>query len=238
MALINCPECGKQISDKSKACIHCGYPMEDVNSSEISGGDILILNSWSNEIVKKYLWIYHGFPYDYINNLTLENLPIVIDMGRDSIMQGKMKDDIVRLGGVITKKNADDVVQEKIEEYISLGVTNVRIGLEDAMKHCNPQHFHACQFQIRKIIGMTQEEAQEREAVLKRAEQKDAQRRQRQEIPQKETIIYKDRTNTFSAPKEKDASVIGRAVAGNIIAGPIGAVVGALSAIDKNNKNR
>ena len=36
----------------------------------------------------------------------------------------------------------------------------------------------------------------------------------------------------------KDASVVGRAVAGGIIAGPAGAVVGALSAVDKNNKNR
>ena len=27
MSLINCPECGKRISDKSQACIHCGYPL-------------------------------------------------------------------------------------------------------------------------------------------------------------------------------------------------------------------
>lgn len=40
-----------------------------------------------------------------------------------------------------------------------------------------------------------------------------------------------------SAPKQ-DASVVGRAVAGGIIAGPAGAVVGAISAADKNNKNR
>lgn len=25
MALIKCPECGKEISDKAPACIHCGY---------------------------------------------------------------------------------------------------------------------------------------------------------------------------------------------------------------------
>ena len=28
MALINCPECGKQISDKAPVCIHCGYPIQ------------------------------------------------------------------------------------------------------------------------------------------------------------------------------------------------------------------
>ena len=28
MALIKCPECGKEISDKAAACIHCGYPLQ------------------------------------------------------------------------------------------------------------------------------------------------------------------------------------------------------------------
>lgn len=28
MALILCPECGNSISDKSKQCIHCGYPID------------------------------------------------------------------------------------------------------------------------------------------------------------------------------------------------------------------
>lgn len=32
MALINCPECNREISDKAKACPHCGYPIsENVN---------------------------------------------------------------------------------------------------------------------------------------------------------------------------------------------------------------
>lgn len=29
MALIKCPECNKEISDRVKACPHCGYPFED-----------------------------------------------------------------------------------------------------------------------------------------------------------------------------------------------------------------
>lgn len=32
MALIKCPECGKEISDKAPACIHCGYPLSLLNS--------------------------------------------------------------------------------------------------------------------------------------------------------------------------------------------------------------
>ena len=27
MALINCPECGKQISDRAASCPDCGYPI-------------------------------------------------------------------------------------------------------------------------------------------------------------------------------------------------------------------
>jgi len=33
MALMNCPECTKEISDKSAVCIHCGYPLEKVPSN-------------------------------------------------------------------------------------------------------------------------------------------------------------------------------------------------------------
>lgn len=29
MALIICPECGKEISNKASVCIHCGYPLDD-----------------------------------------------------------------------------------------------------------------------------------------------------------------------------------------------------------------
>jgi len=29
MALITCPECGNQISDKAAVCIHCGYPLSE-----------------------------------------------------------------------------------------------------------------------------------------------------------------------------------------------------------------
>lgn len=38
--------------------------------------------------------------------------------------------------------------------------------------------------------------------------------------------------------KKKDSSVIGSAVVGSIIAGPVGGVVVAIHAADKNNKNR
>lgn len=32
MALINCPECNKEISDTAKNCIHCGYVLKEENT--------------------------------------------------------------------------------------------------------------------------------------------------------------------------------------------------------------
>ena len=34
MALIRCPECGKEISDKATSCIHCGYPIQQESSQQ------------------------------------------------------------------------------------------------------------------------------------------------------------------------------------------------------------
>ena len=27
MALIHCPECNKEVSDRAEICVHCGYPI-------------------------------------------------------------------------------------------------------------------------------------------------------------------------------------------------------------------
>lgn len=35
MALIKCPECGKEISNAATACIHCGYPLAQFNNISI-----------------------------------------------------------------------------------------------------------------------------------------------------------------------------------------------------------
>lgn len=39
MSLIHCPECGKEVSDKSDKCIHCGYPINNNNICKLNGAD-------------------------------------------------------------------------------------------------------------------------------------------------------------------------------------------------------
>ena len=41
MALITCPECGKEVSDKAKMCPNCGYPINDPTVPDVEN-DILV----------------------------------------------------------------------------------------------------------------------------------------------------------------------------------------------------
>lgn len=51
MALIKCPECGKEISDKSSACIHCGFPLK--KQDHISYKNVVLLTPHNGYSVAK-----------------------------------------------------------------------------------------------------------------------------------------------------------------------------------------
>lgn len=57
MALIKCPECGKEISNKSDKCIHCGFPLrnEPIIQEYINGKyyDVSFLKNANLSYVKK-----------------------------------------------------------------------------------------------------------------------------------------------------------------------------------------
>lgn len=63
MALIKCSECGKEISDKAKVCIHCGCPVfkENIKNEkkkkweELSNEEKIKINHYRNRI--KEFWI-------------------------------------------------------------------------------------------------------------------------------------------------------------------------------------
>ena len=64
MAIINCPECGKEISDRAETCIYCGYalkePMkEEAPKKEVSGKELFkqVLGNLGGKIGKKGLLI-------------------------------------------------------------------------------------------------------------------------------------------------------------------------------------
>ena len=66
MALIKCPECCGQVSDKAPACIHCGYPLQNRKTEEKSKKNICIYKNESYDLTKLVEYLKdHTFPgYD------------------------------------------------------------------------------------------------------------------------------------------------------------------------------
>lgn len=55
MALINCPECGKEISDKVKACPHCGYPFDEKSENIPQQVEVTSVKLTNKKVNKKVL---------------------------------------------------------------------------------------------------------------------------------------------------------------------------------------
>jgi hypothetical protein len=64
MALMNCPECAKEISDKSAVCIHCGYPIEKTpaNAAQsdgfVSASNQDTTHAGQKKSIAKTRWLY------------------------------------------------------------------------------------------------------------------------------------------------------------------------------------
>lgn len=96
--LIKCPECGKEISDKSKQCIHCGYPLEEVDRNNkdntIPLNTIIVLNK--------------GISYDL--NKLYEETKSTIDYNLDNtILSIKKIRELYNLGLTDAKTIVDEI---------------------------------------------------------------------------------------------------------------------------------
>jgi hypothetical protein len=39
MAIINCPECGVEVSSRAAACVRCGFPIEEIHDAHVEQSD-------------------------------------------------------------------------------------------------------------------------------------------------------------------------------------------------------
>ncbi|MBU1374628.1 MAG: zinc-ribbon domain-containing protein [Alphaproteobacteria bacterium] len=48
MALIACPECGKQVSSAAPACPSCGHPIAggEISKTDVAGRAVSVLGAW------------------------------------------------------------------------------------------------------------------------------------------------------------------------------------------------
>ena len=70
MAIIKCSECGKEVSDKSHVCIHCGNPIseERINIVSNSNNSPIEEKSKNVNIKKKSSKTTNGFRSEVQNN--------------------------------------------------------------------------------------------------------------------------------------------------------------------------
>ena len=78
MALINCPECGEQISTAAKECVHCGYPLIEYTQSEVKYAVLLeSVPNINSYIISQIAFICPGCEI----KRKINNLPCVLTKG-------------------------------------------------------------------------------------------------------------------------------------------------------------
>lgn len=96
MALIKCPECGKEISDKATMCIHCGFPLE---IKKLQGKLIIKAQRIPDAIGRHVYFLYNNdaffdevLPGEVKSYTVEEPLHLVVGHKRGSFLGGGMPD--------------------------------------------------------------------------------------------------------------------------------------------------
>lgn len=111
MSLINCPECGKEISDKAGKCPNCGYPIQRINHCKLCGKEIEV----GQEVCEKCMK-----DYEISNNYKTENSKVDLDKPKRSkivlFFEYAFVAVIAILGvAILFGKNKDDNNENSIE---------------------------------------------------------------------------------------------------------------------------
>lgn len=109
MALIKCPECGKEVSDAANACIHCGFPFKKNNFDQKSSLKKVILQSNPQN--------------------KLEAIKIVREVNNLSLADAKA---LVESDCPVVVNNVDlDIATEIVNKFIVAGVSAYVIDAND-----------------------------------------------------------------------------------------------------------
>lgn len=131
MSLIKCPECGKDISDKSQICIHCGYPISSNGINRIFKTDIII-----------------GYP---CKNCGIYNSAFTVKTSNENITEATCKEcgkkEIIDFNNVVLTEDEydlihDDIYDNKIEDAANKVVLMIHCDYKmayDYALHCNQE---------------------------------------------------------------------------------------------------
>lgn len=125
MALIKCPECGKEISDKAQLCINCGYPIGNVSKNNETYSLILIGYSGDKKSIAKarskaqdIFMDEYNIPIKDLYPMT-NNLPCVFSTGLTYENAQFVKNKFERYNCIVEIKQDDNPINLAENEKIS-----------------------------------------------------------------------------------------------------------------------
>ena len=162
MALIKCPECGKEISNKAKQCIYCGYPLCSNDNYKKISCPFSFLNDIDRKLYQRYMTVEINIAassnsyYDSLMDLTEAFIMKVVDSKKLFVNNGSKKM-VASLKEENVKKyflNTINIESEIYEKIIKLGIcinehkheSERSFNYEDAINNLNLIHTFMSEF--------------------------------------------------------------------------------------------
>lgn len=103
MALINCPECNKEISDKASFCPHCGYPLNNKDDIALTNNNCtynVILQNYNGNKIEKMKSLREQVLHCDLQTVSkiMNNLPAIIKKNISLLEANKLNKTLIDLG--------------------------------------------------------------------------------------------------------------------------------------------
>ncbi len=136
MSLITCPECGKEVSDASSKCVHCGYTFNKVaNIDERREIEVLVHRKQKSKTLGIVLIVISFF---YMWPLLIIGIILVASVGRNNSLATNLIDYDPNINKVIlhTIKGFDISVSPKnVENLVMKSFEIVKVKISDNEKY-------------------------------------------------------------------------------------------------------
>ncbi|MCF2554418.1 ribosomal protein L7/L12 [Faecalicatena contorta] len=134
MALIKCPECNKEISDKAKVCIHCGYPISEIIEQQNHNNGffkIRLINCFN----KKPNAIMH---VRAITGLDIKKAKALVDLNQPVIISGLTYDDANAIKKIFNNDDIEISIEED-NESTNRTIINIKDDNPKVQNYTQPQ---------------------------------------------------------------------------------------------------
>ena len=128
MALITCPECGQQVSDRAAQCIHCGCPL---SKEEKTGPLFCVALTWVNPAAKVKVV---GFLRELMGtgpseaNQVVSNIPVIVAHDLTRAEAESLQRRFASVDASVDIISEDELRKAKMEEAAKNTVTCPRCG--------------------------------------------------------------------------------------------------------------